>query len=90
MWLTTLAAAHGEQRRRPHFNASTQQRREQCVFHAVSKIDVISFSHERIRPFFSEVAHIHELGRDGDGIAPGHIRCEQGSFPREGGVPVTR
>src|SRR6266536_3209092 len=53
MRLTTFAAAHGEQRRLPYFDASTQKRRDQCISYAVSEIDLKRFSHERVPSFFS-------------------------------------
>ena len=53
MRLTTFAAAHGEQRRRPYFDASTQKRRDQCISYAISEIDLKRFSHERVPSFFS-------------------------------------
>src|SRR5260370_7672296 len=40
MRLTTFAAAHGQQRHHPYFDASTQKRHEQCVSYAISAIHV--------------------------------------------------
>src|SRR5258708_34793336 len=53
MRLTTFAAAYGEQRCCPYFDASTQKCHEQCISYAISEIDLKRFSHERVPSFFS-------------------------------------